>query len=390
MKGGNPDLQSSPIPNQGGVNINGKLRKAGVFMGPDYHNPNPWVRILGRANESEIEIDGIKSKALIDSGAMISMMSKEYCDTHGYEIHPLDQLVPIEGSGGADVPYLGYVKVRMQIPGISSFEWHVLMLVSHTTTHYHKWVAIQVGSQIIDQVVKDITDEELRSLSQSWKLAYVGTILSKSSQVGNNEFDLGQVKGNVVITKKVTNPTFQTVIVKGLMKVTGHHKHVHALMKSSPKCQNIFVPGNTTELKLGGLQADVVLWNLSGRVVTLEPHTEVGKISAVNKVPPTLTTKVIEENIPDDEYDEKIQCKSAQVDLSNSKSKQVKEDPEEILQKVDLLGITDWDPAEQCDACNLLSEYACIFSQNDLDLGKTLIVKHSIKLTDSTPFKEHY
>ena len=30
------------------------------------------------------------------------------------------------------------------------------------------------------------------------------------------------------------------------------------------------------------------------------------------------------------------------------------------------------------------------FSQNDLDLGKTSIVKHSIKLIDPTPFKEHY
>ena len=44
---------------------------------------------------------------------MISMMSKGYCDEHGYEIQPLDQLVPTEGSGEADVPYLGYVEVRM-------------------------------------------------------------------------------------------------------------------------------------------------------------------------------------------------------------------------------------------------------------------------------------
>ena len=124
---------------------------------------------MSRANESEIEIDGIKSKALIDSGAIISMMSKQYCHTHGYEIQPLDQLVPIEGGGGADIPYLGYVKVKMQIPRISSFEWNVLMLMSHTTTCYLKQVPIQVGSRIINQVVKDIIDEELRSLSRSWK-----------------------------------------------------------------------------------------------------------------------------------------------------------------------------------------------------------------------------
>ena len=105
---------------------------------------------MGRANETNIKIDGIISKALIDSGAMISMMSRGYCDEHGYEIQPLDHLVPIEGSRGADVPYLGYVEVRMHIPGINSFNRDVLMLISHTTTHYHQRVPILVGSHIID------------------------------------------------------------------------------------------------------------------------------------------------------------------------------------------------------------------------------------------------
>ena len=96
---GNSSLQSSPSNNQGGVNIDRQLRQAGVSTGPEYYNPNPWVRILGRANETEIEIDGKIIKALIYSGAMISMMSKGYCDENGYEIQPLDQLVPIEGRG---------------------------------------------------------------------------------------------------------------------------------------------------------------------------------------------------------------------------------------------------------------------------------------------------
>ena len=93
------------------ININRQLRQMGESNGLEYCNPNPWVRLLGRANETEIEINGKISKAFIDSGAMISMMSKGYCE--GYEIQPLDRLVSIEGSGGADVPYLGYVEVRM-------------------------------------------------------------------------------------------------------------------------------------------------------------------------------------------------------------------------------------------------------------------------------------
>ena len=50
----------------------------------------------------------------------------------------------------------------------------------------------------------------------------------------------------------------------------------------------------------------MVLWNLLGREVTLGPHTEVGRISAANKVPPTLAPEVIEESIPDDEDDENV------------------------------------------------------------------------------------
>ena len=50
------------------------------------------------------------------------------------------------------------------------------MVISHTTTYYHKRVPIQVGSCIIDQVTNCITEDELQSLSQSWILAYVSTV----------------------------------------------------------------------------------------------------------------------------------------------------------------------------------------------------------------------
>ena len=65
MGGGNTNLQSSPSPVQGEVSINKQIRKAGVCMGLDYHNPNPCVRLLGRTNESKIEIDGKIGIALI-------------------------------------------------------------------------------------------------------------------------------------------------------------------------------------------------------------------------------------------------------------------------------------------------------------------------------------
>ena len=84
----------------------------------------------------------------------------------------------------------------------------------------------------------------------------------------------------------------------------------------------------------------------------------------------------------------RVECKSAQADLPKGEIRQKETDLEDILQKIDLSRIADLDPTVQQEVHSLICEYACIFLQNDLDLGRTLIIKHSIKLKDPTPFKE--
>ena len=122
-------------------------------------------------------------------------------------------MVPIEGTGGVSVPYLGYVEVRMHIPGISSFGRDVLILVSSTTTQYHQRVPIQVGSCVIDQVTSCISKEELQSLSQSWKVVYVSTTILKVTSVNDLQFDLDN-DGRVVTCEEVTILTSQTIVIK--------------------------------------------------------------------------------------------------------------------------------------------------------------------------------
>ena len=302
------------------------------------YNPNPWARILGRANETDVEIDGIISKALINSGVMISMMSREYCDKHGYEIQPLDHLVLIEGSGGAYILYLGYVGVKNYILGIHSFDRNVLMFVIHTTTHYHQRVPIQLGSCITDQVTSCISEDELQSLSQSWKLAYLSTIISEAASVSNPESHLDQVKGKVVTCEKVKIPALQTAVVKGLTMVIGHQKHVHVIVEPSPEGTSVFVLGNTSELKPGGSDVTLVLRNLSGWDVTLEPHTEIGTVTATN-IAPSMQVG----NEPKLDEKERVSCMSAEIESTElpEKIQQRSGDSEDILQKLDLSAIDE-------------------------------------------------
>ena len=41
-------------------------------------------------------------------------------------------------------------------------------------------------------------------------------------------------------------------------------------------------------------------------------------------------------------------------------------------------------------AWELITEYTSIFAVSNMDLDKTSLVKHCIRLPDNTPFKEHY
>ena len=57
---------------------------------------------------------------------------------------------------------------------------------------------------------------------------------------------------------------------------------------------------------------------------------------------------------------------------------------------IDLSGLENWLEHLQKEAKEMLKRNAKVFSKTDLDMGRTKLVKHHIKLTDPVPFKEAY
>ena len=57
---------------------------------------------------------------------------------------------------------------------------------------------------------------------------------------------------------------------------------------------------------------------------------------------------------------------------------------------IDLSGLDDWPEHLQSEAKEMLKRNARVFSKTDLDMDRTNLVKHHIKLTDPVPFKEAY
>ena len=169
--------------------------------------------------------------------------------------------------------------------------------------------------------------------------------------------------------------------------ITGHQKHVHVLMGLSHKCMNVFVLGNTSKLRPGNSHIEVVFQNRSDRDAKLKPGTEIGTLITANII---LTTQV--SNNLDVDGQERVSSMLAQVESTDilGETPDVSNDLKDILQKLNLSRTGDWEPPLQQAVQDLIHEFACIFSQDDLDLVKTSIVKHSIKVNYPVLFKEWY
>ena len=61
-----------------------------------------------------------------------------------------------------------------------------------------------------------------------------------------------------------------------------------------------------------------------------------------------------------------------------------------ILKLIDLSGLEKWSEDDKNAGIEMIKRNANIFSKNDLDMGRTNLVKHHIELTDPIPFKESY
>ena len=252
-------------------------------------------------------MDGCEVAALVDSGAQVSTISTQLCEELGLEIQPLGQLLELEGTGGAAIPYLGFVEVNLQIPGIRRYNKDVLLLAIPTMA-YAERVPVMVGSKIIDKALSCMTAGELAQATATWQQAHFGAVMSgllqlscssseklalqdlsgESDPLEVQKYQLDGVKGAVCTTQKVTIPPFQTMTIKGNAGVKGHCMKVHVFMEPvlGPQLPAAVVPIATYgELNPGSSRVPICLHNMSTHAMEIPAKMVVGQVIPANQVP---------------------------------------------------------------------------------------------------------
>ena len=198
------------------------------------------------------------------------------------------------------------------------------------------------------------------------------------------EWDLGILKGKIKLTKAVTIPAKGELQVTGVTTVKGYTKRCHVIVEPYGEKQEKYkVTPVYTELKPGSSKVKVLVTNDSNKPVQLPGKMVIGVISAANVVPTMITPKIMLE----EDWD---QTPSQTLESERQKAEELAKREKLVVEKIDLRSIQSWSTSLQQQVNELLMEFQDIFALNDLELGKTNLVKHHIPVTNPVPFKDRH
>ena len=79
-------------------------------------NHDPIAQLVGCSNEASMIVDGQETTALIDLDAQVSSVSAKFCEDLTLQI----QLLEFEGTGGAAIPYLRFMRLTSRSCGLGT------------------------------------------------------------------------------------------------------------------------------------------------------------------------------------------------------------------------------------------------------------------------------
>ena len=266
------------------------------------------------------------------------------------------------------------------------------MLVIPTMTYSEK-VLVMIGSKIIDWVIGMMTKGELVRATVTWRQAHFGAVMSRSLQLpyttskedgevgkevtstpssnpaASRRFCLDDVQGLVHTAQKATIPPLWTVSIHGHTGIwdttcgsiclPNQYEALNCLLLSF----QLLPMENCTQ---GPLRVPICLRNLSAHPIEVPAKAIVGHIAPANKVPLLV-----------------LQMEASGGPTHDSQKGW-------MLEALNCKDLGECLEVEQEQARELLLKWEHLFAHSELDLGKTSLIKHWIKLTDLTPFKKHH
>ena len=356
-------------------------------------NPDPFQHWYGIENVAKVKINGESCMALLDNGAQVNTITPRYVKEHSLQVGPITDLmgskVTCVGLGNAYTRPLGYIVIWVWVDGVWGYDEDQIALNILGHSNFATRVPIILGTPTIGRVVNMMREAEMDALAMPWANARAAHLLAvrrmSPVEVGNDQeegYDTDKDNLLMYTQKAETLEPFSSHVIP--IKTTKAYlgEHLNIMVQALYAQDRTLPPGLTVqntyiELRKGSKKAVVVVWNNTTYPRILRKKTPMARAISVLPVPEPPEPKSLQ--VEDD----------ACSDLHTLKL-MIRQRCGKLFEELDLSGLDTWAPELADEACWLLAEYHDVFLLDLTELGCTHSTKHTIKVTDDTPFKVQF
>lgn len=190
--------------------------------------------LVGPRNEGEVEVEGMRCRALIDSGSQVTSITRSYWLNHPTlkEQKLQSCQIPIEGAGGQSVPYHGVLRITVRVLG-KEFKNVPAFVVPDSD--YRASVPLLVGTNVIRASRKYLQatygQQYLHRIKESHPEWY--TALQETRGTEQSETD-DMVGPAVYVGRKVRIPVGKEVDLRCKIKAGPQRKTYFTLIEGHP------------------------------------------------------------------------------------------------------------------------------------------------------------
>ena len=223
------------------------------------------------------------------------------------------------------------------------------------------------------------TKEELALLGKAWERGAVARPNGNKLE----EFMIEQVEGPVKAVEYTVIQPGETKRISGMTQFRGNTKRINLVTEPLQEMQEVDEPKWVTipsysECKGGSSRVGVAVRNVSKKIVVISKGQHIANVTAANQVPNMLAPKYVKSV---------GQIENGQ---QGNKDKLSRERKAKLWGQIDTSGAEEWTVEQKELIKETFEDFHDVFALNPLELGRTSLVQHTIKITDTKPFKERY